>query len=100
MKYDNSVRFSAFKIYILTGSFSSTAIASSVSVDTVRAWAEEEDWTSKLKDHRQKIQQQILKDLYRYQISKLKEFNRQMFTECSDKSTETFSVNKIPLVLK
>jgi len=44
MKYDNSVRYEAFETYILTGSLASTAIACSLSADTVRDWSKEENW--------------------------------------------------------
>ncbi len=43
MKYDNSVRYEAFETYILTGSLASTAIACSLSADTVRDWSKEEN---------------------------------------------------------
>ena len=76
MKYDNSVRYQAFETYLLCGSLSSTAIACSLSTDTVRGWAHEENWDRKLKTHREKIQHQILKDLYFHQLAELKEFAR------------------------
>ena len=87
MKYDNSVRYQAFETYILTGSLSSTAIACSLSADTVRDWAHEENWSRKLKAHREKIQRQILKDLYLHQIAELKEFGKWFSYDLGGKST-------------
>ena len=74
MKYNSSVRENAFKTYLCTGSLSSTAVVCSLSEDTVRHWARQENWAGKLRTHREKIQRQILRDLYFRQIAGLKEF--------------------------
>ena len=77
MKYDNSVRESAFTTYLRIGSLASTAVICTLSADTVRDWARQENWVRKLRTHREKIQRHILKELYFYQIAGLKEFIKQ-----------------------
>ena len=74
MKYDNLVREGAFETYLRIGNLSSTAVVCTLSADTIRHWAKEENWQRKLKAHREKIQRQILRDLYFRQIAGLKEF--------------------------
>ena len=74
MKHDNSIRYQAFETYLLCGSLASTAVVCSLSADTVRDWARQENWAQKLRAHREKIQRHILKELYSCQIAGLKEF--------------------------
>ena len=87
MKYENSVRYQAFETYLSCGSISSTAIACSLSVNTVKGWAHEENWSRKLKAHREKIQRQILGDLYFHQITELKEFFKRFSLDSHGKLT-------------
>ena len=87
MKYDNSVRESAFKTYLRTSSLASTAVVCSLSADTVRHWAKEENWARKLRTHREKTQHYILKELYFQQIAGLKEFIKQFSCGSSGKLT-------------
>lgn len=74
MKHTDSIRESAFETYICTGNLTSTAVVCSLSADTIRHWAKEENWAQKLQTHREKIQRHILKELYSCQIAGLKEF--------------------------
>ena len=87
MKYDNSVRYQAFETYLLCGSLTSTAVACFLSVDTVRDWSKEEKWDRKLKAHQEKIQRQILKDLYLHQIAELKELFKRFSPDSHGKLT-------------
>ena len=87
MKYDNSIRESAFETYLRIGNLSSTAVVCTLSADTIRHWAKEENWAQKLQTHREKIQRHILKELYFHQIVGLKEFVKQFSYESPGKST-------------
>lgn len=87
MKYTNSVREGAFETYIRIGSLSSTAVVCSLSTDTVRHWAKEENWARKLRAHREKTQRHILKELYVHQIVGLKEFIKRFDYGSPGKST-------------
>ena len=89
MKYTNSVREGAFETYIRIGNLSSTSVICSLSTDTIRHWAKEENWQRKLQAHREKIQRQILKELYFCQIAELKECVKRFSYDPRGKSTGT-----------
>ena len=87
MKYDNSIREGAFTTYLRIGNLTSTAIACTLSADTVRHWARQGNWAQKLQAHREKTQRHILRELYVHQIVGLKEFIKRFNHGSSGEST-------------
>jgi len=74
MKYTEEARDRAFFKYLETGSVAATSVICGLAKHTVRKWSLQENWQSRLKRHRKRKRQEVLRTLYNSQIAELKEF--------------------------
>ena len=68
MKYNEDARDRAFLKYLETGSVAATSVICGLAKHTVRKWALQENWLSKLKKHRKQKRQEVLRTLYQREV--------------------------------